>query len=976
MTHGVSDLVAGQEPQLLLTLPPAMARCWDRLEWQPAADCFVTADPPGGHLGSGGATAHVLHAAWQAAAPELPWSDWLRRRRRMVLHGGGQSRRLPAYAVTGKPMLPLPVLRWSRGQRLDQTLLDVQLPDYARLFDAAPASARLLLASGDVLVQLGQTLARVPEADVVGVGVCLPPEVARQFGVFFVPRSQPNALAFFLQKPTPDRIRDLAGHHAALADSGIWLLSARAVEVLMRKCGWPPAQGVSEAGWVPEPYDFYGGFGLALGCDPAVADPDISGLSCAVLPLPEAGFHHLGTSRQLIEAVSALHNENGAPTRRGFIAAWGHPDQHLQNSRFEPPLRRQANHTLWVENCTVPATWRLACEHVLSNVPENQWDLTLEPGACLDFVPVDELGVAVRFYGIDDTFRGAVGDPATLWLGQSVLAWLEVRGLDLDRAGLNAGTDAQDAPLFPVEQGEIDPRYIEWLLSARPAAQPDFVERWATSDRLSAAQLMREANVPRLLRQRADHRLACLDPLVRNARRSVFFQLDLDATARLLAAADDQDPLQGLLGDLGNSMQAVREQVVRAAVLRHQGRTGADACEADAFERLRDLIEAGARLTPVIPRRCTLADQIVWGRSPVRLDLAGGWTDTPPYCLENGGRVVNVAVDLNGQPPLQVFVRVADHHELVIRSIDLGAEHRIRTYAELDTFAQPGSEFALAQAAFALAGFLPRFHAEGGHGTLEQQLRAFGGGIELSLLAAVPRGSGLGTSSILAATLLASLGDLCGLGWDRHDLFARTLALEQMVTTGGGWQDQAGGLFPGIKLVETQPGLVQRPTLRWLPDHLFSGEYANQTLLLYYTGLTRLAKGILHEVVRGVFLNAPRHLEILGQIGAAADLAFQALQEANYGLLASAIRKSWELNQDLDRGTNPPAVEAILAPIGDYLAAAKLLGAGGGGYLLMLAKDAEAAGRIRGLLRDRPPNAGARFVNFALSSTGLQLTRS
>ena len=65
-------------------------------------------------------------------------------------------------------------------------------------------------------------------------------------------------------------------------------------------------------------------------------------------------------------------------------------------------------------------------------------------------------------------------------------------------------------------------------------------------------------------------------------------------------------------------------------------------------------------------------DQIVWARSPVRLDLAGGWTDTPPYCIEHGGKVLNVAVDLNGQPPIQVFARLSDRPELVVRSIDLG----------------------------------------------------------------------------------------------------------------------------------------------------------------------------------------------------------------------------------------------------------------------------------------------------------------
>jgi galactokinase/mevalonate kinase-like predicted kinase len=369
-------------------------------------------------------------------------------------------------------------------------------------------------------------------------------------------------------------------------------------------------------------------------------------------------------------------------------------------------------------------------------------------------------------------------------------------------------------------------------------------------------------------------------------------------------------------------------------------------------------------------------DQIVWGRSPVRLDLAGGWTDTPPYCLEFGGHVVNLAVDLNGQPPIQAFAKLSPRPELVMRSIDLGAEQRVRTYEELDTFARPGSEFAIAKAAFALAGFLPRFHAAGGYRSLTEQLREFGGGIEVSLLCAVPKGSGLGTSSILAATVLATLGDLCGLGWDRSVLFTRTLALEQLLTTGGGWQDQAGGIYRGVKLVETAPGIKQQPILRWLPDHLFRDQRANETVLLYYTGITRLAAGILHEIVRGIFLNSARCLDTIAEIGANARVAFNAIQRDDYDAVAAAIRTSWRLNQQLDAGTNPPEVRAILDRVGDWLAATKLLGAGGGGYLLMFAKDPAAARRIREELTLRPPNPRARFVTMRLSDSGLQLTRS
>ena len=93
-----------------------------------------------------------------------------------------------------------------------------------------------------------------------------------------------------------------------------------------------------------------------------------------------------------------------------------------------------------------------------------------------------------------------------------------------------------------------------------------------------------------------------------------------------------------------------------------------------------------------------------------------------------------------------------------------------------------------------------------------------GGGIELSMVCAIPKGSGLGTSSILAATLLGTIGELCGLDWTRDDVFQRTMALEQMLTSGGGWQDQVGGIAPGLKLIETAPACRRPPssaTCRW-----------------------------------------------------------------------------------------------------------------------------------------------------------------
>jgi galactokinase/mevalonate kinase-like predicted kinase len=396
---------------------------------------------------------------------------------------------------------------------------------------------------------------------------------------------------------------------------------------------------------------------------------------------------------------------------------------------------------------------------------------------------------------------------------------------------------------------------------------------------------------------------------------------------------------------------------------------------AESFAQLRHAIVAPLEASPVQPRRCVLEDQIIWGRSPVRLDLAGGWTDTPPYCIDHGGQVVNLAADLNGQPPIQVFARLIDSHELVMRSIDLGVGERLTSYDDVADFMKLGSGFSIARAAFALAGFHPRFNG-GAYETLEEQLRAMGGGIEISLLAAVPKGSGLGTSSVLASTLLSTLSDFCGLGWSHDNVFRRTLALEQLLTSGGGWQDQIGGLEHGVKLIKTAPGVEQNPVVRWLPERLFSGDYANGLIMLYYTGITRVAHNILGEIVRNVFSGNVDTLECLDQISRNAGVVQDAIQRQDWDAFTHGISRSWELNQKLDPGTNPPAIRALLSNIQEQLAAVKLLGAGGGGYLLMLAKDVDAARCIRRKLNDVPPNSRARFVNFSLSQTGLQITRS
>ena len=324
---------------------------------------------------------------------------------------------------------------------------------------------------------------------------------------------------------------------------------------------------------------------------------------------------------------------------------------------------------------------------------------------------------------------------------------------------------------------------------------------------------------------------------------------------------------------------------------------------------------------------------------------------------------------------MQVYIKPSKEYKIILRSIDLGAMEVISTYEELHHFNVVGSPFSIPKAALVLAGFHPDFSEEKFE-SLQKQLEAFGAGIEVTLLAAVPAGSGLGTSSILASTVLGAVNDFCGLNWDKQAIGSRTLILEQLLTTGGGWQDQYGGILQGVKLLQITAGWNQEPAVRWLPEHLFTDDECRKCHLLYYTGITRTAKNILAEIVKGMFLNETERLEILGQMKTHALETYDAILRNDFDAMGRLVRKTWEQNQSLDSGTNPATIQAITSQIDDLCLGYKLPGAGGGGYLYMIAKDTEAALRIRKILNQNPLNDKARFVEMSLSDKGLEVSRS
>ncbi len=905
----------------LLSLPPNLVGSFHDITGLSRDEYFCTNDPVGHKLGSGGGTTWLLEQCHEAESEGRDFADWLASGRRILLHAGGQSRRLPSYAPSGKILTPVPVFRWERGQRLAQTLLDLQLPLYERLMRLAPDNIHTMIVSGDVYIRAAEQLPPVPDADVVCYGLWLDSSIATDHGVFVSDRKSPSVLKRMLQKPSISELNDLLQTSFYLTDIGVWMLSDRAVNLLMKRSG--RGKDITE-------YDLYSDFGRALGTDPQIVDDELRSLSVAILPLPGGEFYHYGTSGEMISSTLAIQNIVNDQREIMHNGRKPHPSIFIQNSRVDIKITED-NRNLWIENSHVAAGWTLSTDNIVTGVPANDWRITLNPGQCVDIVPVGESEWVVRPYMIDDKFAGAM----------------------------------QQAPMFPVFDNVDD---MGRALQAMLGGETD--TDGATL--LSAEQISTEANLVRLVEQRRRFRRDCWSELADNHEHSVFYQLDLDDAARDFAAAGI--PLPAELPVTQPLMKRINDAMFRSEVNRLAGRDHT-ADENRAFGLLREGLTETVLARKQNPRMSVYSDQIVWGRSPVRIDIAGGWTDTPPFCLTEGGNVINLAIELNGQPPLQTYVRPCREHHIVLRSIDLGAVEVIDTYEQLADFTHVGSPFSIPKAALVLAGFQPGYSVEP-YPSLRAQLEDFGCGIELTLLSAIPAGSGLGTSSILAATVLGAVSDFCSLAWDKAEIGKRTLVLEQLLTTGGGWQDQFGGVLHGVKLLQTGRGFEQDPLVRWLPDDIYTQPEYARCHLLYYTGITRTAKNILSEIVRRMFLNRGDQLRLLREMKAHTMDMYEAIQRQDFHRAGLLVGKTWQQNQALDSGTNPAAVRAVTDLVDDLCLGYKLPGAGGGGYLYMVAKDPEAAARIKQTINENRTNANARFVEMSLSRKGLQVSRS
>jgi D-glycero-alpha-D-manno-heptose-7-phosphate kinase len=329
----------------------------------------------------------------------------------------------------------------------------------------------------------------------------------------------------------------------------------------------------------------------------------------------------------------------------------------------------------------------------------------------------------------------------------------------------------------------------------------------------------------------------------------------------------------------------------------------------------------------------------VRARAPLRISFAGGGTDVPPYPATHGGAVLSATITRSAT----AHVRTRSDGTYHVESLDLMAKAAFSDRHEL-----------------VFDGHLDLVKA------VLRDLSP-GGGLDLVLCTDAPPGSGLGSSSALVVAMLAAVGAVGGRDWSAAELAQRAYQVERIdLKIEGGMQDQYAAAFGGLNFIEFDgDDRAEVRPLRIAPATL---ETLEGSLLLAWSGQGRTDDGILRRQVDGVLGGSARSLAALGAIRALAEAMRDALLAGDLAAFAEGLHEGWEQKRRLATGIATPRLDELYAA-GRAAGAAggKVLGAGGGGFLVFCCPPGDRD-RVAGALE----SAGAPCSPVELDPRGVR----
>ena len=940
---------------------------------------LVLPDPDGKRVGSGGATLQVLR---KLAEQEDIAGDF-HNKRILVIHSGGDSKRVPQYSVCGKLFSPVP--RELPDGRAS-TLFDEFLIGMA----GVPSRFRegMLVLSGDVLLLFNPLQIDAQFHGAAAISMKSPVDVGKDHGVFL--NNGKDYVKKFLHKQSIETLEKLGAvntHGNVDLDTGAVLFDVNLMNALLslvQTDGKIDAEKYARFVNEKSRISLYGDFLYPLAEDSTLEQyykEQPEGTFCEELTecrtriwealhsfrmklicLSPAEFIHFGTTRELLALLT------------DEIADYEYLDwKPMVFTNYKSEKKVQAA----VHNALIEGTVQLADKCYV----ENSWlrgNTVLEKDCVISQLELKDVtvpsmvlhGVAlkrengekryiVRGYGIKDNPKKTLEERGS-FLDGDLQSFINLNNLKTEDIWESEDHSLWKAKLYPVTDSQE--KAVSWalLLHRMSSEKADEVKvsEWKSLKRYSLEESFQIADasvlVPweeklenRILIERFLNRLRAGEHYVDSLKTFGITELDEKQFDMLMEMAEKELPFEEkirVLYSISRSMKFMKKNF--------HG-TSYDQIEQKCFATIQQEIFKASNVNQV--KKYKIAENQVKVSLPVRVNWGGGWTDTPPYCNEKGGVVLNAAILLNGQEPIEVELRKLPEKHIEFASLDLDAHGVVTTAAEIQDCHNPYDSFALHKAALIACGIIPME----GEADLEKILDEMGGGFYMSTcVKGVPKGSGLGTSSILSGACVRAFGKFLGTNWSDSDVYELVLNLEQIMSTGGGWQDQVGGLTGGIKYITSRSGMKQKLKVEYLDLDEATKTELQERFALIYTGQRRLARNLLRDVVGNYIGGKKESKEALEEMKHLAVMMRYELEQGDVDAFARLLNEHWEVSKKLDAGSTNTCIDQIFASCEDLIDGKFISGAGGGGFLQVILKKGVSKEMLRAQLLDVYQDSG------------------
>ena len=877
-----------------------------RKDTLPARTNFAVIPDEGGvRVGSGGATLSALK--W--LSENGGWTG----KRVLVIHSGGDSKRVPQYSALGKLFSPVP-------HRLPDGRSSTLFDEFLIAMAAVPGRIRegMLLLSGDVLLLFNPLLIDWSGSGAAVISFKEDVETGKDHGVYL--RGDDGSVRQFLHKQSVERLREVGAVNEAGCvdiDTGAILLGTDVLNSLFSLIAndeeaykafvndrvrlslygdfqYPmAADSTLEQFYKEKPEGEYSDELTA--CRTAVWDA-LHKYNLKLLRLAPAKFIHFGTTREILELMTegvSDYAEIGWSCCINSSMAGGAGYNSVVSSRAD------VGEGCYFEVSYVHSGAKIGSGSVLSYIDVH--DETVPAGVVLHGLKQSDGKFVCRIFGTGDNPKEN-----------------RLFGKDLPS---ELGGSLWNAPLYP-ECNTVK----EAVAAALELYEKAMAGDWKTvRPGKSLAAGFNDADPEAILAW--NKRMAEL--VTMNDIRQLIDSHKPASQVKLQAPLTriQKEWLERQAAGAGFGTQ-MRLHYYIGTALRDESEV------AKAFGTLSSAILKGTLAGLHENREARIQKDEVDVKLPLRVNFGGGWSDTPPYCNENGGTVLNAAILLNRERPVSVRLKRITEQKIVFESRDMDVHGEFDRIEPLQSVGDPFDAFVLQKAALLACGVIPARDGE-----LKEVLERLGGGFWMDTeVTGVPKGSGLGTSSILAAACVKALFEFLGIPHEEADLYSTVLCMEQIMSTGGGWQDQVGGVTDGIKYITSRPGLKQEIRVEHLaPDEETMAEL-NKRFALIYTGQRRLARNLLRDVVGRYIGNEPDTVYALNEIQKNAALMRFELERGHVDSFAELLSAHWELSKMIDAGSTNTLIDQIFDAVDDLLDGRMVCGAGGGGFLQVITK--------------------------------------